>query len=73
MFGLINDSSALMQANVKFCILAAQIPYYQYSMEPIDGTVHVQLEETELEKDLGVHIDPELKFSKTRREASEQG
>ena len=31
-------------------------------MEPIDGTV--QLEETELEKDLGVHIDPELKFSK---------
>ena len=31
-------------------------------MESIDRTV--QLEETELEKDLGVHIDPELKFSK---------
>ena len=31
-------------------------------MESIDGTV--QLEETEFEKDLGVHIDPELKFSK---------
>ena len=37
-------------------------PHYKYSMESIDGTV--QLEETELEKDLGVHIDPELKFSK---------
>ena len=33
-------------------------------METIDGTV--QLEETELEKDLrvGLHIDPELKFLK---------
>ena len=31
-------------------------------MESIDGTV--QLEKTELEKDLGVHIDPELKFLK---------
>ena len=31
-------------------------------MESINGAV--QLEETELEKDLGVHIDPELKFSK---------
>ena len=51
-----------MQANVKFCILTAHIPYYKYSMEPIDGTV--QLEETELEKDLRVRIDPELKFSK---------
>ena len=37
-------------------------PHYMYSMESIDGTA--QLEETELEKDLGVHIDPELKFSK---------
>ena len=37
-------------------------PHYKYSMESIDGTV--QLEETELEKDLGVHTDPELKFSK---------
>ena len=36
-------------------------PHYTYSMESIDGTV--QLEETELEKDLGVRIDPELKFS----------
>ena len=38
--------------------------HYKYSMESIVGTV--QLEETELdhEKDLGVHIDPELKFSK---------
>ena len=32
-------------------------PYYNYSMESIVGTV--QLEETELEKELGVHIDPE--------------
>ena len=31
-------------------------------MESIDGTV--QAEETELDKDLGVYIDPELKFSK---------
>ena len=31
-------------------------PHYKYSMESIDGTV--QLEETELEKELGVHIDP---------------
>ena len=31
-------------------------------MESINGAV--QLEETELEKDVGVHIDPELKFSK---------
>ena len=37
-------------------------PHYKYNIQSIDGPV--QLEETELEKDLGVHIDPELKFSK---------
>ena len=37
-------------------------PHYKYSMESIDGTV--QLEETERDKDLGVQVDPELKFSK---------
>ena len=37
-------------------------PHYKYSMESIDGTV--QAEETELNKDLGVYIDPELKVSK---------
>ena len=37
-------------------------PDYKYSMESIDGTV--QAEEIELDKDLGVYIDPELKVSK---------
>ena len=37
-------------------------PHYKYSMESIDGTV--QAEETELDKDLGIYIDPELKVSK---------
>ena len=37
-------------------------PHYKYNMESLDGSV--QLEESELEKNLGIHIDPEMKFSK---------
>ena len=45
-------------------------PEHQYSMES-RGTRSVLLS-TELEKDLGVNMDPSLKFSK-HRDSSEQG
>ena len=38
-------------------------PHHSYTMESTSGE-HITLEETVLEKDLGVHVDPELKFSK---------
>ena len=61
-FVLTNGSSALMQADVKFYILATQIQILSTVWNKIDGTV--QLKEIELEIDLGVHIDHELTFSK---------
>ena len=42
--------------------IGSTYPHYKYSIKSIDGTV--QLDEIGLEKDLGVHIDPELKFLK---------
>ena len=40
-------------------------PHYNYSMESSNGTVHL---EEELEKDLGVLIDPEVKCSNMQRD-----
>ena len=49
-------------AKCKVMHLGKNNPKANYSMKAADGTNHI-LEETELEKDLGVQVDNQLKFS----------